>query len=164
MTMFEINERIREVFESLETDEDGCISDEAMQTIADLNEAKETKIESMALMVKEWLAEAEAVKAESKKLADRAKATEAKAGRLKEYLSRCLLEDGQEKFSTARCKISFRASEQVITDENWENIDPRYVIHKETFTPDKVSIKEAIKSGIEVKGAHLETKKNIQIK
>ena len=43
MTLFEINEQLRVLLENLEPDDDGCISAEAMESIAKLNQAKDVK-------------------------------------------------------------------------------------------------------------------------
>ncbi len=59
--------------------------------------------------------------------------------------------------------ISFRASEQTVID-NADAVPEEYMTVKTTYTPNKTAIKEAIKAGKEVPGAHLEQKKNIQIK
>jgi len=166
MTMFEIKEEIRHLLENLytEADEDGCVSDETMAALEALNEAKEDKMESIALYYKEMQAEADAIKVEAKNLADRAKATQKKADSLKAYLSRILQEDGMEKFSTARVKVTFRSSEAVIVDDDWHNITKTYIKKNIEYVPDKTAIKEALKAGKKVKGAYLETRQNIQIK
>lgn len=164
MTMFEIKEEIRRLLENLytEADEDGCVSDETMAALEALNEAKEDKMESIALYYKEMQAEADAIKAEAENLANRAKSTQKKADSLKAYLSRILQEDGMEKFSTARVKVTFRSSEAVIVDE--DNVSKTYLKKNIKYVPDKTAIKEALKAGKKVKGAYLETRNNIQIK
>jgi len=164
MTMFEIKEEIRHLLENLytEADEDGCVSDETMAALEALNEAKEDKMESIALYYKEMQAEADAIKAEAENLANRAKSTQKKADSLKAYLSRILQEDGMEKFSTARVKVTFRSSEAVIVDE--DNVSKTYLKKNIKYVPDKTAIKEALKAGKKVKGAYLETRQNIQIK
>lgn len=164
MTMFEIKEEIRHLLENLytEADEDGCVSDETMAALEALNEAKEDKMESIALYYKEMQAEADAIKAEAENLANRAKSTQKKADSLKAYLSRILQEDGMEKFSTARVKVTFRSSEAVIVDE--DNVSKTYLKKNIKYVADKTAIKEALKAGKKVKGAYLETRNNIQIK
>lgn len=163
MTMFEIKEGIRVLLERLytEVDGDGCVSDDTMAELEALNEAKEDKIESIALYYKETQAEAEAIKAEAKKLAERAKSAENKAESLKNYLSRILQEEEADKFSTPRVKVSFRKSEQVIVDDV-ESLGEEFT--KVKIEPDKTAIKKAIKDGNNVSGAHIETMNNIQIK
>ena len=169
MTLFEINEQLRVLLENLEPDEDGCISDEAMESIAQLNQAKDVKYEGMALKIKEWKVEAQALEDEAKRLKKRAEAVANKAERLKEYLATNLREDEADKdpkeikFNTTKVAISFRKSEKtVITDE--EKIPVVFMKETVNVEPDKTAIKEAIKNGNVVEGAILQTNYNIQIK
>lgn len=161
-TLFEIDEAIRAKLEELseQVDEDGCIVGDFSELEA-LNAAREDKIEAIALFYKETLAEAEAIKAEADKLAKRARISQNKADRLKNYLSWALLSNQTEKFTTSRVKVTFRKSEQVVVDDDRILSGNFFKVRTE---PDKAAIKEALKNGEEVKGAHLEEKQNIQIK
>lgn len=169
MTLFEINEQLRNALENLEVDENGCISDEAMETIAKLNEAKDIKYEGIALKIKEWKVEAQALDEEAKRLKKRAEVVSNKAERLKEYLSMNLRsedagKDPKEiKFNTTKVAISFRTSETTMIEDETKIPDAfmKEIIKTE---PDKTAIKEAIKNGQAVEGAYLQTKYNIQIK
>lgn len=162
LTLFEIDEAIRAKLEELyeQVDEDGCLVGDFSE-LEQLNAEREAKIEGIALFYKETLAEAEAIKAEADKLAKRAKISQNKADRMKEFLAMSLLRENQEKFSTPRVKVSFRKSEQVIIDDDRILSGDFFKVKAE---PDKTAIKAALKEGLEVKGAHLEEKQNIQIK
>ena len=118
------------------------------------------KIENIALWIKNLQSDALAYKAEKEAFAEREKAAGNKAKRLKEWLAEAL--EGQ-KFSTAKCAISFRRSEQVIIED--ENLVPKEFV-KETveYKPDKIAIKELLKGGIEVSGCRLVESLNTQIK
>ena len=83
-----------------------------------------------------------------------------KAANLKKYLTAAL--NGQ-KFSTARCAVSFRRSEMVEIDEEGA-IPAEYMTETVKRTPDKVAIKAAIKAGQEISGCHLTENQNISIK
>ena len=169
MTLFEINEQLRVLLENLEPDEDGCISDEAMESIAKLNQAKDVKYEGMALKIKEWKVESKALEEEAKRLKNRADAVAKKAERLKEYLAMNLREDeaGKDpkeiKFNTTKVAISFRSSEKTIIEDE-DLIPAEFMKETISFEPDKTAIKEAIKNGQAVGGAYLQTNYNIQIK
>ena len=118
------------------------------------------KIENVALWVKNLLSDAEAIKAEKDALADREAKCRKKAEDLKLWLAKAL--EGQ-KFSTARCAVSFRKSVQVGIS-NGEEV-PFYLM-KETVSlkPDKEKIKALLKDGKEVSGCYLVENQNIQIK
>lgn len=165
MTLYEINDSIRATLEAIynNVDDDGVINAGDMEALEALTIERNTKIENIALYIKELNAEAEAIKAEAAKLTKRAKAAENKAERLKNYLSVNLLSNGERNFTTARCKIGFRSSNAVtITDE--AAIPKKYITKKITTAPDKKAIKEALEAGKAIKGATLEAHENIQIK
>ena len=118
------------------------------------------KIESVALWVKNLESDAAAYKAEKEAFAEREKKATEKAKRLKDWLARVC--EG-EKFSTAKCAVSFRRSESVeIVDAN--EIPDEYLRTKTTTEPDKVAIKEAMKSGMVISGCQLVSKLSTSIK
>ena len=80
----------------------------------DLQMAFEEKVENIACYIKNLASDVLAFKAEEAQLAERRRSAEKKI----EYLKRLLLEnmDGQ-KFSTAKCAVSFRKSETVEVED-----------------------------------------------
>ena len=70
---------------------------------------------------------------------------------------------GFDKINGLTAAISFRKSEQTIID-NAEMLPSEFVKEKVTYAPDETAIKNAIKAGQDVPGAHVETVNNIQIK
>lgn len=167
MTIFDIDGNIRSLLTQMEEqmEETGEISDELMNDLSDLKAEKDEKIEAIALYYKEKAAEASAIDEEAKKLTERARVAKNKAESLKGFLSTILTMDGQEKFETSRVKVSYRKSESVkIEGDDWMNIPKKYVTKKITFAADKVALKEDLKAGKKIKGAWLETNRNIQIK
>lgn len=121
---------------------------------------RDAKIEGVILWRKDLLAEAEAVKAEAKKLYDRARAAENKAEQLKGYISYAL--DGQ-KFKTERCAVSYRKTTSVIIDDPGKIPSNYWKAPSEDWIS-KTTVKEAIESGLTVTGAHQEEKQSIIIK
>lgn len=120
---------------------------------------REQKIESVALWYKNLLSDAAQYKAEKDAFAERERAARAKADRLKEYLRDALQGD---KYQSTRVNISYRNSSCVVVDDVL-NLPPRFVKFKDP-EPDKVAIKDAIKNGEEVRGAHIEANQSIIIK
>lgn len=152
--LYEIDQGILECLD-LETGE--VIDPERLES---LHMERSQKIENIVLWIKNLESDALAFKAEKDAFAKREKAATNKAEQLKEYLKTAL--DGQ-KFSTARCAVSFRRSEQVvILDEKMVPLD--VMIPKVTFTPDKTAIKELLKNGTEVCGCCLVENLNPQIR
>ena len=150
MKLYEIENAILECIDM----ETGEIID--IDRLNELQMERETKIENVACWIKDLKAEAEAIKAEKMALAERQKAAENKAESLKNWLAYAL--DGQ-KFSTARCAVSFRKTEAVeVTPEGLENLmrgGCDELLTYEQPKPNKTAIKQALKDGLNVAGVRL---------
>lgn len=152
MTLYEINKQILECIS-----EDGEVLDE--DRLTELSMERDEKIESVALWVKDLKAEAAAYKAEKEAFAARQKAAESKVESLTKWLSDAL--QGQ-KFKTAKCDVAFRKSQKVVIDDITA-IPDVYLKYAEP-TADKMAIKEALKEGAAIAGAHIEESTNISVK
>ena len=143
MKLYEINEAIL-----------ACVDPETgeadTEKLDELMLMREEKLENLALWVKDLKAEADAIKAEEKALAERRQAKERKAESIKKYLEKEL---AGQKFETSRAICSFRKSQKVeISDIT--KIPDDYLKYS-LPTADKVAIKAAIKDGLTVEGAEL---------
>lgn len=130
------------------------------EELDNLQMAREQKIEGIGLYFKNISAEAEMVKAEAKNLTERYKRLENKAESLKKYLAYALQ---GEKFSTPRLAVSYRKSESVEIGQDFV-YDKKWCEVSTTYKPDKKKLKDAIKSGKEIKGVKLIEKQNISVK
>lgn len=145
-------------------EETGEIDTEKVQSyLESLQVERGKKIENIAVYIKSLESEAQAIKTEEKRLKERREAKERKAERLKDYLKFSLLSVGDSKFETARCVLSFLTSKQVIVSD-MEKLDKAYVKERVEYTADKTAIKKAIENGVEIDGAYIEEKKNLQVK
>lgn len=152
-TLYEINQEILNCVDM----ETGEIID--MDKLGELQLAFDVKVENIALWIKNLLSDAEAIKAEKNRLAERQKSCENKAKSLKEYLNTYL--EGQ-KFKTPKVSISYRRSESVeVTDIS--KVDKEYLKAIEPEV-DKTKIKKAMKDGAEIKGVTLVQNQNMQIR
>ena len=144
MNLFEIENEIMNCWDQ----ETGEILDS--NRLDQLEIERDEKIENIALYIKNLTADAEALKAEKQSFEERQKAAENKADSLKRYLANYL---AGQKFSTPRVAISFRKTQSVnVTDMTL--IPGKYLKFADP-TPDKKSIKNAIKNGERVAGAEL---------
>lgn len=157
MTLFEINRAILEFDYEIDEETGEILNAEALD---ELQLAREDKIEGVGLWIKNLQAEAEAVKKEKDAMADRQKRLEKKAESLKNYLAWALQ---GERFSTPKIMMTFRKSESVYIP-NEADLDDRFVNITMVKKPDKKLIKDTLKAGLEVPGAELITKQNLQIK
>ena len=138
-------------------DEDGNVIDAELK--AYLEEYRDEAIEGIAMGIKEAKAEAEAIKAEEKALAQRRKVRENKASGLTKYLSDYL---AGRKFSTPKVAISYRKSE-VVEISNLDAV-PCEFLAPQPPKVDKVGLKKAIKGGAAIEGVQIVEKSNIQIR
>lgn len=129
------------------------------EQLAALQMEREQKIENVALWYKNLLSDAAQYKAEKDAFAERERAAKDKAERLKAYLLDALQ---GEAYKSTRVNITYRNSSRVIVDDVL-NLPPRFVKFKEP-EPDKNAIKDAIKNGEAVNGAHVESCQSIIIK
>lgn len=165
MTLYEIDQAIYELLNRGFTidEETGEILDGA-EELEQLQMERSQKLESVALYIKGVEALIASIKAEEDTLAKRRKKKEDKVERLKKYLTDSIIGNGDTSFESAKVSVSFRKSEGVeVTDKT--ALDEKYWREKTTVKrePDKTLIKEAIKSGVDVAGAVLEVRQNINI-
>ena len=162
MTLYEIDARL----ESLVDPETGELLD--MEAFSALQMEREAKIENVALWYKNLQSDAAALDAEIKALTERRKSAQSKAERLKGYLEAAL--DG-EKFETARCAVSFRATPAAVHLDDpeafaaWCQDAGQYdYLRYKPPEVNKTAVKEALKAGVELPGAWLEQGRSCTIK
>ena len=126
---YEIDEETGELLNALVWDE--------------LNMAYEEKVENIACYIKNLASDVLAFKAEEESIAKRRRSMEKKIDYLKKLLSNNM---GGEKFSTAKCAVSFRKSESVEVSDV-ALVPAEWLRVKTTYEADKTAIKAAIKAG-----------------
>ena len=110
MNLYEIDKRLQELVDP----ETGELMDyEAFEA---LSIERNSKIENMALWVKDLESTISAICHEENNFAERRKSLEKKRDRLKDYILR--LTDGK-KFSTSRCVVSFRHTKKCVVCDNF---------------------------------------------
>jgi hypothetical protein len=161
MRLFEISEQLeRIIFDS--TDENGEISDEGLEAITEIEGELRSKATNVALYIMGELAEAKAVEEHAKRLQERVRSHKNRAEKLKKYLERTLLHDlGQEVIKDPRVNIGWRKSQAVVVAED-AALPPELTRVK--VEPDKVAIKERLKSGLEIDGCELEDRVSMVLK
>lgn len=153
MTLYEIDQGILGCIDP----ETGEISD--FEKFDELTMERETKLENIALWIKNLKAEAEALKAEKQAFADRQKAAESKAESLKRYLEHAL---AGEAFKTTKVAVSFRKTTSVEVDNVYDL--PNWYVRPGEPQADKVALKKDLVAGKEIEGAHLVEGLSVSIK
>ena len=167
MKLYEIAAEYRAFLEAVEN---GEIPEEAIpDTLESIESMLEDKADNIACIIKNIDAEAEAIKAEEQKLAERRKAKEKQIDRLKTYLADTLLANSINKIETPRNKLTFRKSASVVIEDEERFVEWALQNNDEylTYQSPKINrsaIKDAIANGIEVAGATIGSKMNLQIK
>ena len=168
MKLYEIAADYQNLLDAIEY---GEIPEEALaDTLESITCLLEDKADNIACLIKNLMAEAEAIKAEEDKLKARRTAKLKRAERLTQYLSDTLLRSGHTNIETARNVISFRQTPPKVVIANEDDfIQWAYHNHPDflkTSLPDinRIAVKNAIASGEKILGASLESSQSIQIK
>lgn len=159
MTLYDIDTQLTNLIDP----ETGEIAD--FEQFEQLQMERDTKIENVALWIKNLKADSKAIKQEEKVLKSRRTTTENQIERLTEYLNNAL--QGQ-KFKTPKVAISYRNSKAVeITDEiafkEWaqaNNVDLLSI----KIDVSKTAIKDAINNGEQVEYAQIVENTSMTIK
>ncbi len=164
MKLYEIKHELERLFEKFFADDGEFIGDDVdweyfERCLDDLKLAHNVKVENTALYIKNLTAEAEAIKAEKMALQARQSQKEKQVEWLKTYLTRYMCGLA---FESPKVSIKWRKSSSAeITDESL--IPEDYLVPQ----PPKVvkrNILADLRAGIDVAGAVLAEKQNIQIK
>ena len=157
MTLYEIDAAMTALVDA----ETGELKD--YEAFDALQMERESKIENMALWMKDLAAEENALKAEIDNLTARKRAAGAKRERLGEYLQEYL---SGEKYKSSRVAISYRRSSAVeVLDEDMlrANCPMEYLRMKEPEI-NKAAILKGLKAGEEIPGAVLVERTSMTVK
>lgn len=140
------------------------------QTLADtlegLSGELEVKATNVAMFIRNLESSAEQIKTAEKQMADRRKALEARADKIKQYLKENMIRTGVSKIESPYFTLSIRNNPEAVDVINQDMIPPEYFNVPPPPPPvlDKMALKKAIQSGIEVEGARLTRSQSLQIK
>ena len=159
-SLYEINKDLEQLLSNVDEETGELqIDEEALNALV---MEREAKLEGMALLIKNWTAEAAMVKAEEQTLAERRRRLEKNSERLKQYLQNAL---AGEKLETPRVAVTYRKSKAVEIDEAvfWENPAEMFIRYTEPEV-NKKAVTDALKDGAVIPGAALVEKINMTIK
>jgi Siphovirus Gp157 len=164
MKLYDINTEIHTVqmmMEEWAIEHDGDITDFPLnENLAGIEMERETKLLSIACVIKDYEGDAEKLEAEIKRQTKRKKSAESKAESMRIWLERNL-EPG-EKLEDHRAGIGWRKSTALEMTCQPESL-PDY-LQKVTIKADMNNIKDCLKRGELVPGCALVTKQNLQIR
>lgn len=158
MSIYEIDDSIL----SLVDMETGEIEDE--KRFDELQMERRQKVENIGCFYKNLIAEAKAMKEEEANLAQRRKAVENKAERIKNLLVYALR---GEKFESSKLRCSYRKSKCIEFDAlfvEWAQENADDLLTYSEPRPNKAAIKAALADGREIEHAEIVTNESLQVK
>ena len=159
MNLFELNDQYREL--ANRNDLDPTVLKDTLDSI---NDTRKGKLENLATWADQLNSEIKFIEDKQRVWRDELAYRKNKVQWIKQYITDILDDAGIKKMNTENHLLSvrnFKAS-TVIDDE--EKLPKVFVETKEVYTPDKKAIYQALKSGEEVAGAHLEPSRGVNIK
>ena len=159
MTLYEMTEAQKELYELMTSGEiDGEVYADTLEGIGIAE-----KIEGYCVVDNELLGDLQKIESEIERLNGKKSAIENNIKRLRLRLGNCLLSMGTTKYSAGTFTVYRRETQQIIIDDS-EKIPAEFMKTRMSATPNKTLIKERIKAGEEIVGAHLQTNQSITIK
>lgn len=146
MSIFEIKKEIEDLLNSC-VNEDGEIDDASIEKLAELQEAKDEKLENTACWIVNMKAEANAIREQEKILAERRQKLERKIENVSAFLQEQL--GGEKLANETRVCVSYRKTKSVEVDDgfiDWamDNMKTEFLSFKDP-TVNKTAIKDYLK-------------------
>lgn len=135
-------------------------------TLEGLSGELQDKAVNVAMMARSLEATAEQIKAAEAQMAERRKAIENRAKRLRAYLLENMERTGISKIESPWFALSIRKNPPAVVIDSANLIPSEYLRIPDPLPPelDKKRIAEALKAGREVPGAHLEQSTRLEFK
>ncbi len=160
MKLYEIDYKIREFWNKV-MEQDGELTEEDLQTLENLEVAKDEKIKGYGVIIRELDGEIADYGNEIKRLKEICDRKKKRQEWLKNAL-KCFMQNNDiSKYESLEVNISFRKSKALEIADGAEL--PNLFLKVKT-EPDKIAITEYIKNGGIIDGCQIVEKSNIQIK
>ncbi len=159
-TIFEIGNEYQNIISLIEQN-NGEMSDDLHEAYINSRDELNNKAKAYIYVIRNKENLISNIEAEIDRFKEMKKRTENEIERIKNYLSMAV--DTFGNFETGLHKISNRISKSVDII-NLEELPKEYLKEKIEISADKTAIKKAIESGVNISGALLVTKSNLQIK
>ncbi len=162
---------IQEEIDNMLEVSDGELNDDEKilmdQYLDELARRESDKVDSFGRFLVMENARKEALKAESDRLKKKAISAEKRIDYLKNRYASIMIGHGLKKVSGNVYNLSLRKSERVIAPDTPKGLDALPKIYRRVKTivePDKTTIKEALKGGLEVPGCKLQENFSLQVR
>lgn len=122
------------------------------------------KLENVAKLIRNIAADAEALRTEEKRLADKRRAYENKSAGLKQYAEDALRATGLTKVKGSLFTLAMQKNPPSVRIEDVDMLPKEYFCEPIEPSPDKKHIMEALKAGKVVPGAELAQSESLRIR
>lgn len=160
-TIYDIQDEIRDIFANSTVDEETGELAIDMAALDALQVEETEKLKAWGIYIKTEIAWKEALKKERDKLAEEVKKADNRIELLKERYKYVL--QGR-KLKSPEVTVSYRNTPNVVEIEEGAEIPDKYMTIKETKTPSKTLMKEAILAGQNIDGVKLVDKVSLILK
>lgn len=158
--LYDLTQAYQNILELIDDEQDSDLA-KALQAVEGEIEVKAVNI---ANLIKSLESEAEIIKAEEERLAQRRKARENAVARIKEYLKENLETLGMEKIKTPTRTIYVQDNPPAVNIIDPDRIPERFLTLTLRYEPRKKDIIEAWKAGEEIPGVEITRGKGVRIK
>lgn len=142
-----------------------CDEDDTTTALVEISANEiESKVEGYCGFLATLEGQIESFKAQENRISAARKAMENKVKRAKEYMKEALLNAGIDKVTAGTFKVSVALTAGSLAIDDQEAIPAKFKTIVQTVTVDKNAVKEAIKAGDVVPGAHIEANTSLRIK
>lgn len=163
MKLYDLSESYANIQNLL--DAEGTDQESLKMALSVIETEIQAKAQNVAHIIRQMDADAEAIKAEEKRLADRKRAIENRIRWLKDYLKDQMEMTNTDKIKTATMTISIQNNPPSVSIVDDKAIPAKFLtIIPEQYVPDKKAISAAIKGGEDVPGAELTQGKSLRIR
>ena len=163
MNNFELNDNYRKV-EAL-FDDGADVSEQALKdTLESIGEARDVTLDHLAFLIERNIAKGDFYAKKIKELQLAKKSAENTVNRLNAYMTSAMDDAGLKELQTENHVLKPRNYKESVVVDNASAIPDQFMVTKTTVTLSKMAIYKALKTGKEVKGAHLKTNRKTVIK
>jgi hypothetical protein len=163
-SLFIISQQFRALLEN-NYDRDDLSETEQKEIIESITNELKTKTDSVASYARKLKLDIENAKTEHDRIKKILEQRKAKAERFNDYILMCMDIMQESSIEGETSKLTIRKPSKVINIYDESKIPTQYLIEQTTVKVDKLSIKEMLKNGHEIKGARLEDgKRSVSVK
>lgn len=154
MNLYQLTDEFQALAAMDAGDDDG-FAEALAETLDAQGSQVEDKIEATIIVARQLEADAEACKAEAKRLTERARAFERNAKACKDRVLWAMETTGRDKIKRQLFTITRQAGRPIVDIDDVDLLPADYIVTKTTESPDKRALLDALKAGLAVPGCHL---------